>query len=164
MSKRKKQTSLHRKVVTEILPRFAKKLKREGVISGYSREPLKISIFEHVPPYRFNPDLVLITLNGEKVLIEVANPRDPKRFLGELFYAQILGIHNQISMSVFFVLPHKGTYRLHERRLSIGKEIFETIKGGVAQFMISWIANDYANNYFNLKSSLTEWMRLSKKI
>lgn len=157
-----KQKSLHRKVVNEILPIFAEKLKRENVISDFNRKRFKISIFEHVPLYEFNPDLVLITFDGDKVLVEVANPRDPKRFLGELFYAQILGHHNHISLSIVFVLPLKGSYKLHERRFSIGREILETFEKGVAQFMISWDSSN-ANNYTNLKSALLDWMELRKK-
>jgi len=82
--------NLHDKIVGTILPNFAEKLKQEAVICSYDRKPFRISLFEDRPPIKIVPDLVIHLPDGKKVLVEIANPRDPKRFLGEMVYPRIL--------------------------------------------------------------------------
>jgi len=90
MDLEKSKSDSHSEIVTKVLPSLAEKLRGEGVISSYDRRPFRIQLFDDTPAFRINPDLVLYMPDERKVLIEVANPRDPKRFIGELLYPQIL--------------------------------------------------------------------------
>jgi len=90
MDLEKSKSDSHSEIVTKVLPSLAEKLRGEGVISSYDRRPFMIQLFDDKPAFRINPDLVLYMPDERKVLIEVANPRDPKRFIGELLYPQIL--------------------------------------------------------------------------
>lgn len=76
-----KQENLHDQIVDEILPNFAQKLKVEKVISSYDRTPFKIQLFEDWAHFAIVPDLIVYLPTGEKVLVEVANPKEPKSLL-----------------------------------------------------------------------------------
>jgi uncharacterized protein YlzI (FlbEa/FlbD family) len=95
---------LHGRIVYEILPRLAERLKREGLISDYDRKQEKTEISNDFPEIRMNPDLILHTSNGKKILVEVANPKDPKRFIGELVYPKMLLWRKKITAAIVFVL------------------------------------------------------------
>lgn len=98
----------HREIVDKILPRMAERLKREGLISAFDKKQFKIRLFKESEPIRVNPDLVLHSPDGDKFLIEVANPEKPKRFIGEIIYPQILGNFKEIKAFFMFVLePQK---------------------------------------------------------
>ena len=105
---------LHKKIVDEILPRLATKLKKEGIISDHDNEQIKI---ENLPKIRINPDRILHLSNGKNILVEVVNPEEPKRFIGELVYAKILIHFQRITAALFFVLNPEKQGR-HERSLS----------------------------------------------
>ena len=107
--------SLHAKIVREILPRLAEELKKEAVISAYDCHPFTFSIVKDEPPIKIIPDLVIHLPNKEKVLIEIANPRDPKRFLGEIVCPQFLFYHKKITRGIIFVLHDIEHQKIHDR-------------------------------------------------
>jgi hypothetical protein len=107
---------LHDDIVDVILPRIAERLKKEGLISNYDKEQFEIPSFhEEVKGVTINPDLVLHHPNGDKILVEVANLKDPKRFVGEIVYPAILQKAQQIRASLVFVI---GDTKKHGRSLN----------------------------------------------
>jgi len=76
-------------------------LEKEGIISSHNRRPFKIPLVKGWPPIKIIPNLVVHLPNGEKVLVEIANPRDPKRFLGEIVYPHLLRHHKKIKKQSF---------------------------------------------------------------
>ncbi len=110
-----KQDRSHGKIVKEILPSFAEKLKEEAVISAYDHHPFKIPLVEGWPPITIVPDLVFHLPNGEKVLVEIVNPRDPKRFLGEIVYPHLLRHHKKIAKAIIFVIHDLEQQEIHDR-------------------------------------------------
>ena len=112
------EESLHHKVVYKILPEFAKKLKEEGLISGWDRKQFRIQVVKGREPVRVNPDLTLHVPDRGKVVVEVVNPRrNPKRYIGELVYPHILGNLQRIGAAIFLVL-HYPRSRRSERAIS----------------------------------------------
>ena len=111
-----KQNS-HENIVGEILPRIAQRLKDEAVISAYGHKPITIRIIKELPPIRIIPDLMIRLPNGQRVLVEVANPRDPKRFLGEIVYPQFLGYYHKIDKVIIFVLCDQKSQKTQDRGL-----------------------------------------------
>lgn len=112
----------HNRIVEEVLPKYAHQLQKEGVISSYTRKNLKIKTQEifsrcSLPPFVIKPDLLLILPDNKKLLVEVVNPEEPKRFIGELVYAKILIHFQRITAALFFVLYPEKQGR-HERSLS----------------------------------------------
>jgi uncharacterized protein YlzI (FlbEa/FlbD family) len=105
---------LHRKIVDEILPRLASKLKKEGIILDHDNEQIKI---KNLPKIRINPDRILHLSNGKNILVEIVNPEESKRFIGELVYAKILIQFQRITAALFLVLNPEKQGR-HERSLS----------------------------------------------
>lgn len=107
---------LHSKIVYEILPNVAERLKKEGLISSYDRKSFIIQPAKEWAPLTVKPDLVLHLSDKRKVLVEIANPGDPKRFMGELVYPYILGYHHEIDAAMVFVLQRYPREDLvHER-------------------------------------------------
>jgi hypothetical protein len=104
----------HKKIVEEILPRLAEKLKQEGIILDHDNKQIKI---KNLPEIRINPDRILHLSNGKNILVEVVNPKEAKRFIGELVYAKILIHFQRITAALFFVLNPENQGR-HERSLS----------------------------------------------
>ena len=100
-----KRKNLHQEIVEETLPRFAEHLQQEDVISGYNRENFKITFRENLTPIVIKPDIVLVLPDEKRFLVEVVNPRDPKRLMGELACVQLLGSHNLIDAAIVFLLP-----------------------------------------------------------
>jgi hypothetical protein len=115
--------SLHYTIVYEILPRLAKKLKEEGLISDYDRKQQKVKMFKDSDPLRMNPDLILYTSNGKRILIEVANQKDPKRFIGELIYPKIILWRKNITAALIFVLQPKERETPKRRKLGVVRSL-----------------------------------------
>jgi hypothetical protein len=152
--------SLHDKIVDEILPRFAKSLKNEGVISDFNRKTFKVKGVRLLKEHTFSikPDLLLILPDGKKFLVEIVNPRDPKRLMGEMVCVQLLGYQKLIDASVIFILPlgpehpsapNKGT------RLSLVGTISnfpsQIIPSQIPSMTISWSTREDFS-YSNLKN------------
>lgn len=152
----------HSKIVDEILPRLAEKLKREGMISDYShkQEPIKIS--ENLPEIRINPDLVLDLPNGKKILVEVVNPKDPKRFIGELIYPGILIHQKRIVATLFFVLnPRKQ--EMQRRSLSQTIVLHEFLNIPKGSRTVGWPGEDAAYGW--LKNFVKKFsLKLGSKV
>jgi hypothetical protein len=116
------RTNLHDRIVQKVLPKLAQELQKEKVISSYTRQSLKIETQEtfserFFPPFVIKPDLLLILPNNKRLLVEVVNPEEAKRFIGELVYAKILIHFQRITAALFFVLNPENQGR-HERSLS----------------------------------------------
>lgn len=141
---------LHSKIVREILPRLAERLKGEGVISSYDRKPFIVRLLDHMPPFRIAPDLVLHVYDKGKVLIEIANPRDPKRFVGELVYPLVLGHFNEIVAAIIFVLQQSST-----ERGMIQNFVLHLIPSerAIPTLVMTWSEDDL---YWNLKYLITK--------
>jgi len=93
-------------------------LKKEGVVSAYDRHPFKIPLLKYRSLFKINPDFVIHLPNGETVLVEIANPRDPKRFLGELVYSILLRHHKKVAKAIIFVLHDREYQNKHDRAFS----------------------------------------------
>ena len=106
---------MHDQIVDEILPSFAQKLKVEKVISSYDRTPFKIQLFEDWTHFAIVPDLIVYLPTGEKVLVEVANPKEAKRLIGEMVYPRILGVLKMISAAIIFVLDSQANKKIQLR-------------------------------------------------
>lgn len=154
------EKDLHRKIVNEILPHFADELKREGVISTYDRKPFMIPLAEDWPPFRIYPDLVLDIPDTGKVLVEITNPKDPKRFIGEIMYPQILGYRKEIVAAIIFVLRRRRQDLMHDRGFTQMMTLSDVFKRQIRTVKASWpTSEDVA--YRNLKALLThqrEWL------
>jgi len=150
-----KKGDLHGKIVDRVLPRFAEKLKREGIISNYDRKFFMIRLVKGWPVVRIDPDLVLYLYDKKKVLVEIANPKDPKRFIGEMVYAQLLGYFKQIAAVIIFVLhPVKGAQP--PIRSTVQSMILHLIlKKQIPSIVIGW-SEDHA--YWNLKLLYLGWV------
>lgn len=156
--------SLHDRIVKEVLPQFAERLKKEGVISSYDRKSFMIQVSKdkHWAPIRIKPDLVLHLPDMKRVLIEIANPKDPKRFIGEIVYPQILGYHNKVAAAIVFVLHHLRKDLKHDRAFTQQWILDHVLRKQIHVIGISWPrpgGEDVA--YRNLKAVLTtqkEWL------
>jgi hypothetical protein len=152
---------LHETIVAKTLPRFAERLKKESLVSDYNRDSLHVKIKHFNETHMFNvkPDLVLVLPDKAKFLIEIVNPRDPKRLLGEIVYLQILGSRRLIDAGIIFLLPlgpEHSTAPMKGLRLS-----FTSIATGMEQIISTKIPCDVAswstteeNNYANLRGSI----------
>jgi len=161
-----KQDRSHGKIVKETLPSFAERLEKEAVISAYDRHPFKIPLVEGWPPIKIIPDLVVYLPNGEKVLVEIANPRDPKRFLGEIVYPHLLRYHKKITKAIIFVLHDLEHQKIHDRSFS-QIAILGFVFGGLAVGPIASWPRDEKTAYHNLKYLLRaflngEWWKTAK--
>lgn len=145
----------HEKIVSEILPRFAGKSKDEGVISSYHKHSFQLltPTSGDWPSITINPDLVIVMPDGENILVEVASPRDPKRFLGEIVYPHILAAQNQIDRAIVFLSHGK----LSEHKTTIGfmqgSILHSILRSKLPVFIISWSKTENAS-YRNLKTFL----------
>jgi len=158
--------SLHGKIVREILPRFAEKLKNEKVISAYDCHPFTFSVVKGEPPIKIIPDLVIHLPNSEKVLIEIANPRDPKRFLGEMVCPQFLFYHKKIAKGIIFVLHDIEHQDIHDRGFNQNMMLGQIFRERKSVIMASWPRDD-TTAYHNLKYILehnppAEWLDFKK--
>lgn len=146
---------LHQEIVEEILPRFAERLQQEGVISRYNRRSFAIESWESYPPFVIKPDIVLVLPEEKRFLVEVVNPRDPKRLMGELVCAQLLGFHNLIDAVIVFFLPlgpeHVNAPAKGVRLFQAGKIITDVIKSKTPTIIMSWSTREDFS-YTNLKN------------
>ena len=157
---------LHGKIVKEILPRFAEKLKNDKLIIGYDCHPFSFSLIKGQPPITVLPDLVVYLPNNEKALIEIANPRDPKRFLGEIVYPQFLFYHKKISKCIIFVLHSVEQQKVHDRGFDQNMMLHQIFREQGPVILQSWSNEDTA--YHNLKYTiesnfLASWMSQEDK-
>lgn len=133
--------NLHYIIENDILPRIAERLKKEGLISSYDKKQFNIpSHDKEVKPITITPDLVLHHPNGDKILVEVANPEDPKRFVGELVYPAILKKYEQIRASLVFVI---GDIKRHGKRLTY-RHIMSEMLGKYSSCFVSYPHNEDA--------------------
>jgi hypothetical protein len=147
-----RKESLHHTIVNKILPRIAKKLKQEGSISDSNRKQFKIPVLEELEPFTITPDRVLQLPDGKKVLVEVANPTDPKRFIGELVYPKILTERKEIQAFFMFVLNPEDR-RKHTRSLTQTMIVSQLI-GKYRYRLVTW-PNDEEAAYKWLKDFIT---------
>lgn len=148
-----KRKNLHDEIVKNILPRFAEKLKAEGLISKHNRALFTIKLFKDWEAIRIRPDRLLHLQDGRRVLVEIVNPKDPKRFIGEIIYAHMLKHCNTIFGAVFFVLPHKHE-SIHKRMLGQHWALSDIMKTSSNSVTIKWSDSEDIN-YKNLKSQLS---------
>jgi len=152
-----KQKSLHQRVVNEILPKFSERLLQEGIISSYDRRTFKIKLKYHedFPSFVIKPDLFLTLPDEKRFLIEVVNPRDPKRLMGELACIQFLGYHNLIDAGWVFLLPRgPESVKAPAKGLRLwqsGQFLKEVLGSKVPSAIVSWSTKE-DNNYSNLKN------------
>lgn len=156
----KAEKNLHDRIVEDILPSFAQELQKEGVISSFNRETFRIEMEQlflnsSFPAFVIIPDLLLILPDKKRFLVEIVNPRDPKRLMGELASVQFLGFHNLIDAAMVFLLPRgpesvsapdKGV-----RLFQGGQFINQLFQHKVPTWIVSWSTkDDYSLS--NLKS------------
>ena len=134
------------------------------MISGYDRQQFVIpqlgpSIAAPLgengwPLLRILPDLILYAPHKKKVLVEVVNPKDAKRCIGEIVYLLILGYYLMIDAAVIFALRSSRDKRLERGLIQtlIIQQIFEkSVKIPFIGF--SWAGPSQA--YKALKNALT---------
>lgn len=147
-----KEKSLHDIIENDILPRIAERLKKEGLISNYDKKEFNIPSFDkEVRSVTIKPDGVFYCLNGDKILVEVANPKDPKRFVGEIVYPAILKKHGQIRASLVFVI---GDIKKHSRSLTLRYTLSQMLAKDSSRF-ISY-PNTENSVYISLKDFITK--------
>lgn len=131
--------NLHYIIEHDVLPRIARRLKKEGLILSYDKEQFNVASFdEEVKSMTITPDLVLHCPNGDKILVEVANPRDPKRFLGEMVYPAILKHNDQIRASLVFVIGDIGKHG----RILTERNILSKMLGSYSSRLVSYPHNE----------------------
>lgn len=150
-----KAKNLHDKIVDEVLPLFAEKLKQEGVISEYNRRPFRIPLFQNESPYEIRPDLVLVLPNGQTIVTEITNPKDRKRFIGEIAYTQVLWNLQKIAAAVLFVLKYAGA----NKRMFEAPIISKTIGTMPNRRMLFTWSSEEDVNYHNLKTFLQNMLQ-----
>ncbi len=132
--------NLHEFIEKYVFPRIAKRLKKEGFISSYDKKDFEIPSFYKEAAIEITPDLVLHHLNGDKILVEVANLEDPKRFIGEVVYPASLKKDRQIRASLVFVI---GNIKRHSRSLT-QRHIMSEMLGGYSSLFVSYPNNEDA--------------------
>jgi len=153
-SEKIEQRDSHERIVNRDLPYLAKKLKEEGVISAYNRKPFVIPTYEGGPALKIYPDLILYMPDKRKVAIEVANPKDPKRFIGEMLYSQLLGYHKKISAVIIYVIHTYKEKKKHARSFGEIQLLHEVFEHKTPLVAMSW-TSDESILYNNLKILLT---------
>lgn len=145
--------NLHDKIVKEVLPRFVERLKAEGIDFTDDRKSFTIYTAEDLPPITIYPDLILHMGGGQKILIEVANPKDPKRFMGELVFPHILGYCKKIDAAIIFVLHFAKKQRSQIRSMVQVVQLYQFLESQTRVMTMSW-AEEEEINYHNLKTAL----------
>lgn len=156
--------SFHDKLVGQVLPNFAGQLQQEGVISTYSRQRFKIPILEGLPEPEIRCDAIFILSNGMKILTEVVNPRDPKRFLGEFCYIRVVTwLFGDIDAALVLILGDRcSTVQIHRKRhMLLGRALqaiwCQTITRGRSKplLVVGWGRN-VDEMYRQLKKALSD--------
>jgi hypothetical protein len=155
MVNKARRDDLHRQIVSKVLPHFAERLKSEGVISDSNRRPFIIRLSEDWPPVKIVPDLVLCLPDKKKVLVEVANPKDPKRFMGEIVYSHLLGYYKEISAATIFVLHPNKYEKTHSRGVIQKLTSSQILKKQMPSIVVSWSKNQDVV-YKNLRLMLAQ--------
>lgn len=154
--------SLHKRTVDEILPEFAERLKKEGVISAYDHQKqLRIRLVKDSQPIKIIPDLTLSLLGRGKVVVEVVNPDKAKRFIGEIVYPHILGNLGMIEAAIFFVLPTPKS-RKCERAMIQEMTLHLFFEKQLPFIVIYLDTNKPEETYYILHDSLIDYQRLGK--
>lgn len=151
----------HDRIVKDYLPIFAQKLIQEGIIARSDRKPFEFVHMDEMPSFQIRPDRVLYLHDGRIVLVEVANPRDPKRFMGEIVYPRILIQKDEIYSAFFFIL--KGRNDLQMKRSMVQSwTLADIIQLNRPCFLaISW--SDVETAYLNLRDFLKNPLFFPKK-
>jgi hypothetical protein len=150
---------MHQRIVEKTLPQFAENLKREGVVSDYNRKSFAVKgitlLEKHTLSIR--PDLLLVLPDRKRFLVEVVNPKDPKRLMGEITCVQLLGSQKLIDAAVVFILPLGPEHPSAPKkgvRLSLAAAVTGlegVICGKVPAVTISWSTKENFS-YANLKN------------
>ena len=164
-----RKESMHQHVVETILPSFAENLKNEGIISDYNRKSFRVEGVTLLRKHTFTirPDLLLILPDKKRFLVEAVNPRDPKRFLGEITCVQLLGSQKLIDAAIIFILP-LGPEHPSAPEKGVGLSLAAAITGiqqvissKIPTEILSWSTNEdfsYANlKNFILSRRLSLW-------
>jgi hypothetical protein len=76
--------------------------------------------------------------NGKKILVEVANPKDPKRFLGEVIYPKMLLCRKKITADLVFILNPQEKGETHTRSLSEIQVLYEFLTMPKGSRRVTW--------------------------
>jgi len=142
-----------------IVKGVADELKGEELISDWDTKQFKIDLKEW-KPFTVNPDLTLHVPGKRKILVEIINPEKPKRYIGEILYAHILGSFQKIGAVVFLVLPRgeKSQRAMVEQILLNNLFIRKTI----SHLPIYLDPTDKDTIYMVLKDSVTTYRKKGK--
>lgn len=156
--------SMHQSIVEKTLPRYAENLKSEGVISDYTRKCFRVKGVTLLTKHEFiiKPDLLLILPDAKRFLVEIVNPKDPKRLMGEIACVQFLGSQKLIDAALVFLLPlgpehpvapNKGVRISLASTISMGATT-GVIASKIPSMVTSWSSgtSEEECNYGNLKS------------
>lgn len=156
------RTSSHHKAVYEILPQFAERLKKNGVISAYDRKQFRIPLVKGLPEIRINPDLVLYLPDKVKVLVEVANPCSPKRLIGEIVYPHILGHFKLIESAIVFILPSRKGRKI-DRSIHQEMALDQFFGKTIPSILLPFDPNDPEEAYSLLYHALTSYQQFIRR-
>ena len=84
------------------------------------------------------------------MLVEIANPRDPKRFLGEIVYPHLLRHHKKIKKTIIFILHDRERQKIHDRGFSQIMMLNLVVGNLQVGTIASWPPNE-ETAYHNLK-------------
>jgi hypothetical protein len=142
-------------IVYEVLPRFAEKLAHEGVIASFSHPRFKLWLIESIPMQEIRPDGVFTLSNGKKVLVEVVNPKDPRRFIGEIASSLMLQdlYREHIMLFVFVRVGEKTRIELGQKRTVLLNRLIQKMNAPRSLWISEWI-NDEEKMFTQLRSRL----------
>lgn len=142
-----------------IVKGVADKLKGEELISGWDTKQFKIEL-EGEKPFTVNPDLTLHVPGKRKILVEIINPEKPKRYIGEILYAHILGSFQKIGAVVFLVLHRGGKSERAMAEQILLNNLF--IRKTISHIPIYLDFTDKEAAYMVLKDSVTTYRKKGK--
>jgi hypothetical protein len=150
-TKKNRHLDLHAQIVGKTLLEFAERLREEHIISDYNHKSCAIQVFKEWQRVKIIPDIMLIMPSGDRILVEVANPRDPKRFIGELLYPRLLGYCGLISAVVMFMLDPVKQAGVQERVTQQSWMLADVFESKVPYVALPWAKSEEIN-YLNLES------------
>jgi len=151
--------NLHKETVKK-LREFADELKGEGLISDWDKEQIRVEI-QGWEPFRVNPDLALHVPNRGKVLVEIVNPEKPKRYLGEILYAHIMGSLRLIGAAIFFILPSPKS-RKSQRAMVEEILLHRFLKKTLSTIPIFLDTSNLGEMYRIFRFSIVDYRRMGK--